>query len=124
MLAAASPRAAPVAVIASPGQRTLWRIAATQIFRSADAGVTWQQRHTGAAAVLTAGAAPSDDVCWVVGRRGLVLRTEDGGQSWKTIAFPASEDLVAVAADGEEAAAVTAAGGRIFRTTDAGVSWR
>ena len=124
MLAAAAPRAAAAAVIASPGQRTLWRIAGTQVFRSGDAGVTWQQRHSGASAQLTAGASPSDDVCWLVGRRGVVLQTKDGGQSWTTITVPGSEDLVAVTADDDKTAAVVAAGGRTLRTTDGGVSWR
>ena len=124
MLVAAAPRAPAAAVIASPGQRTLWRIAGTQVFRSADAGVTWQQRHSGASAQLTAGASPSDDVCWIAGRRGVVLQTKDGGQSWTAITVPGSEDLVAVTADDDKSAAVITAGGRTLRTTDGGVSWR
>tara|TARA_B110000116_G_scaffold265259_2_gene274212 strand:- start:278 stop:478 length:201 start_codon:yes stop_codon:yes gene_type:complete len=56
-----------------------------------------------------AGAAPSDDVAWMVGEQGLVLRTLDGEQ--RSRLNPPTD------------ATVTTADGRQFRTVDAGTEW-
>ena len=71
---------------------------------------------------LTAGAAPSPTVCWIVGRRGTVLLSIDGLQ-WRRLAFPESVDLVAVQASDASAATVTTADNRRFRTADSGQTW-
>ena len=82
----------------------------------------WDGVPTGLAADLTAGAAPSTSVCWVVGRGGVVLLSIDG-RSWRRVAFPEITDLSAVRAADARAAAVTTADGRIFSTSDGGVTW-
>jgi photosystem II stability/assembly factor-like uncharacterized protein len=76
------------------------------------------------AAELTAGAAPSASVCWLVGRAGVVLRTTDG-RTWRRVPFPEMTDLSAVRAidaDGN-VASVSTADGRTFSTTDGGATW-
>ena len=75
-------------------------------------------------AVLIAGIAPSSNVCWLVGWRGVVLKTTDGGQTWTRVAFPEEINLMAVVADDDKVATVTAAGGRQLHTTDGGNTWR
>ena len=95
-----------------------------QVERSVDGGLTWQTQTTGVNAVLMAGVAPSSNVCWLVGWRGVVLKTTDGGQTWTRVAFPEEIDLLAVVADDDKVATVTAAGGRQLHTTDGGRTWR
>jgi hypothetical protein len=91
------------------------------LFRSTD-GSTHPQ-HSGVAADLTAGAAPSATVCWIVGRSGTIVRTIDG-VNWAKVVPPTDADLVAVAADSAEHAIVTTVAGKNFETSDGGTSWR
>lgn len=100
-----------------------WRIAGTTLERSSDAGSTWNAVATGVDAELTALSSPSTAVCWVVGRRGVVLRTTDG-QNFSRVAFPEITDLSAVLASNAQAASVTTSDGRVFATTDGGATWR
>ena len=113
------------AVIPSSDPSVQWRIAGVgQVDRSEDGGVTWQTQATGVSIVVSAGAAPSANICWLVGARGVVLKTVDGGRTWSRVAFPEEVDLVGVAANDDRVATVTAAGGRRFHTTDGGATWR
>lgn len=73
-------------------------------------------------AQLTASAAPSESVCWVVGRGGVVMLTTDG-RTWRRVAFPEITDLSAVRATDARTASVTTADGRMFSTSDGGVTW-
>ena len=110
--------------IPSPDPGVRWRIlAGGHVARSTDRGATWQQQSTGASVMLTAGAAPSATVCWMVGFGGTVVVTTDGG-TWKRAPFPQALDLVAVRASDGSNATVTALDGRTFTTTDGGKSWR
>ena len=74
-------------------------------------------------AVITSGAAPSDSVCWLVGKSGVVLQSTDG-RSWRRVPFPQAVDLVAISAADERLATVTTINGRTFTTADAGKSWK
>jgi hypothetical protein len=113
---------------ASPGIESAdptvrWRLGVPGVVqRSTDRGASWEDLPTGVATDLTAGAAPSTLVCWIVGRQGTVLRTTDG-RLWQRIVFPEAIDLVGVTATDARSAAVTAADGRTFRTVDGGNSW-
>lgn len=109
--------------IVSPDQAHRWRIGASgSIQRSIDGGATWEMLSSGATQHLTAGAAPSPAVCWVVGRGGTVLLSTDG-RTWRPLAFPEYVDLVAVQARDALSAGVTTADGRTFRTADGGRTW-
>jgi hypothetical protein len=108
--------------IVSPDPLVRWRIAGTSVQRSVDGGTTWEPSSTGVSAVLTAGAAPSASVCWLVGRGGVVLRSIDG-RTWQRLAFPAMTDLSAVRAAGAQSASVSTADGRTFDTADGGLTW-
>jgi hypothetical protein len=111
------------ALIVSPDANVRWRLAGRDVERSTDGGRTWQLQATGSEIELLAGAAPAPTVCWIVGRRGLVLRSTDGA-TWQRLPFPeATLDLAAVTARDALDATVTGADGRRYRTTDAGKTW-
>jgi photosystem II stability/assembly factor-like uncharacterized protein len=71
------------------------------IFRSADAGVTWQKVETGTTATFNSGRTLSDGRIILVGNAGLVATSTDNGQSFKIEWSPASRGFSAlVEADG------------------------
>jgi hypothetical protein len=108
--------------IASSDAQVEWRINGALVERSLDGGLTWQVRSTGVSTPLTAGSSPSPNVCWLVGRNGVVLLTTDG-ETWRTLPAPEATDLVAVTAlDGSRATVATSAG-RTYLTQDAGRTW-
>jgi hypothetical protein len=110
--------------ILTPDPAILWRFAGSGfVERSTDGGATWQGEEASAGAVLIAGAAPSADVCWLVGRDGLILMTKDA-KTWKKIAPPVEGDFIAVSAESAPKATVTAADGRKFSTNNGGKKWK
>ena len=72
---------------------------------------------------ISAGSAPSGDVCWLVGRAGTVLLSTDR-QSWQRVNIPEAVDLSRITATDARTATVIAADGRTFSTADGGVTWR
>ncbi len=118
--------------IQSPDPTYRWRmVPPARVQRSIDGGTTWAvvdplpasiRGRDGTPGVLTAGYAPAPDVCWIVGRAGLVLLSTDG-VTWQRRAFPEAIDLVAVRAASATNALVTTADGRQFVSTDGGATW-
>jgi len=120
--AAAREAAAPAEIVA-PGGVARWRIVSgQQIEWSPAARNEWGPATIEAPDVLTAGAAPSATVCWIVGRRGAVYVTTDG-MRFMRVPFPEMSDLVAVTATDERTATVSGADGRSWSTTDQGRTW-
>lgn len=72
---------------------------------------------------LSAGSAPSGNVCWLVGAGGVVLRSTDG-TSFVRVTAPTAANLVRVTATSATLATVVAADGRQFATIDGGATWR
>ena len=100
-----------------------WRLAAGSTIQHLGSDGGWHRQYRALNGALTAGAAPSPRVCWVVGTGGTILRTTDG-EHWQRLDFPTSDNLVAVSAIDASSAAVTAADGRHFATVDGGHTWR
>src|SRR5262249_9026525 len=114
---------ASVVEIATPEPSIRWRIAGGRVVqRSTDAGTNWDTESTGVTSELTAGAAPSSSICWLVGRAAVVLLSTDG-HAWRRVQFPVAVDLIAVRAVDERTASVTTIDGRIFTTRDGGETW-
>jgi hypothetical protein len=110
--------------IVSSNAQVRWRIGPGAIVQhSVDGGATWAAQQIVAGAILTAGSSPSDDVCWLVGRSGMVLRTNDAGRQWQRVPFPETVDILVVTASNALNATVSAADGRRFQTTDGGGTW-
>jgi photosystem II stability/assembly factor-like uncharacterized protein len=91
------------------------------IFRSTDRRV-WQQQGTGVRSDLLAGEAPSNTVCWVVGRHGTILLTTDG-KRWQRIKSPTNADIIGVSALSADVADIVAADGSHLSTFDRGSYW-
>jgi hypothetical protein len=108
--------------VISPDPAVRWRWDSAGIQRSRDAGATWESIPLARAADIAAASAPARDVCWLVGRGGLVLRTVDG-RTFQALLFPEKVDLVGVKATDARSASVTAADGRVLTTTDGGNRW-
>jgi hypothetical protein len=118
--------------IRSPDFNYRWRILPpTGIQRSTDGGTTWSvvdplpvatRAGNGTTTVLTAGSSPSRDICWIVGRAGVVLLSTNGA-TWQRRPFAEAVDLTAVRASDAARAIVIAVDGRQFATADGGVTW-
>jgi photosystem II stability/assembly factor-like uncharacterized protein len=73
---------------------------------------------------LTAGSAPSEKVCWIVGRAGTILLTSDAGSHWAILHSPLDEDLGGVrATDARHATIWNLSNTKVFETADGGFSW-
>ncbi len=113
----------PTLVVVAPDGATTWQVTASGIEKSTDGGSSWTQQ-TGLSGDVTAGAAPSASVCWLVGRRGFILRTVDGGGSWLQLGAPSDADVIGIEALDGERAVVELADGRTLRTEDGGMTWQ
>jgi hypothetical protein len=115
--------AAAVLVVMSPDPSVRWRILnGRTLQRSSDGGLSWQAEKVEIIRPITAGAAPSASVCWLVGQNGLVMLTTDG-RTWQQVAFPQFTALKDVRATDARTATITAADGRVFVTEDGGKTW-
>ena len=108
--------------VASPDGSVVWRFGSQGlIFLSDNSAKDRVVRQTGGE--LLAGAAPSDDVCWIVGKSGIILRTRDRGAHWQIIKPPLDSDFSAIAATDSNNATITTASGQRYITRDGGVTW-
>jgi len=90
--------------------------------RSKDEGVTWEAvALPPQTTMLSGGSAPTNTVCWLVGRAGTVLLSTDG-MVFRQVTKPAEADLASVRATDARSATVRTTDGRTFVTTD-GVTW-
>jgi Photosynthesis system II assembly factor YCF48 len=118
-------KAAQARIIVAPTGTVRWRLGiAGRVERSVDSGVTWVAQNSGVKAELLAGSAPSEVVCWIVGRGATILRTTDGGGHWSKIVSPISGDVAGVQAVDVMTAEIFDANKSVrFVTRDGGVSW-
>ena len=101
-----------------------WRIAGDRIERSNDGGKTWTLMRQSPGDSIAAGSAPSNSVCWFVGRGGRVLLTVNAGATFEDVGLSEPLDLASVAATDARSAMVYSVIGRRFRTEDGGRTWR
>jgi hypothetical protein len=133
-VAALAMKTAPV-LFASPTGKSRWRIGAGgSIERSIDEGRTWQAQPSGVQTDLLAGAAPSEQEAWIVGRSSVILRTTDGIH-WQRLSSPGGAaangppiprpalDWVGITATDALHATIVAGDSRRFTTADGGVTW-
>jgi len=120
----------PLVVLTGPGE-VRWRAGALGwIARSTDGGRTWKAQTSPGQEMWLAGAAPAENVCWLVGMNGAIARTTDG-EHWEKIPPPTAaadangkfpEWLEIIASDASHAT-ITARDRRSFSTSDGGKTW-
>jgi hypothetical protein len=114
---------APVQFSSSAAADVRWRILPQgRVERSGDRGQTWAPVDLGPATTIAAGSAPVANVCWLVGRDGVVLRSTTG-VSFERRPFPGAMALTVVEALDATRATVATAEGRVFTTVDGGATW-
>lgn len=102
-----------------------WRVLASgQVAKAINGSDTWEIVTIRPTVFVLNGAAPSDAVCWLVGRAGVVLLSTDGGVKFQRLVFPDLSDLRSITATDARLAKVTTTDGRVFETEDGGESWR
>ena len=118
-----APAAAPAErrETAQPRAAVAGQLQARDGFAPSLCGPTWPALPTDLVGQITA-AAPSADVCWMVGRAGSVLRSTDH-ETWQRLTVPQSGDLSSITATDARTATVTSTDGRMFSTADGGVTW-
>jgi hypothetical protein len=113
--------------VLAPGGKVLWRIRPKgQIERSSNGGVSWLPQNSGVDVELTAGSAPSESVCWIIGRGGTILKTTDGGGHWSKVAWPNAGEISGIQATDAMHAVVygeTEVMPSRFATNDGGATW-
>ena len=114
----------PKIILASNGT-VRWRVlSAGRIEQSVDSGITWMAQKSGVNVELLAGSAPSEAVCWIVGRSGTILRTTDGGGHWSKVVSPMGGDVAGIqAVDAMTATIFDTAKRARFVTRDGGANW-
>jgi hypothetical protein len=112
-------------IILASNTTVRWRLlSAGRIEQSVDSGITWMPQKSGVKVELLAGWAPSEAVCWIVGRSGTILRTTDGGGHWSKVVSPISGDMGGIRAVDAVTAEIYGANKTArFITHDGGVSW-
>jgi hypothetical protein len=113
-------------LIYSPGAASQWRTGPSGLIEfSSNGGSSWSRQRSGVLVELQTGSAPSDKVCWIVGRIGAIVLTTDGGATWKLISSPLKEDLGGVqASDALHARIWNSRNTKSFETSDGGVTWK
>ena len=101
-----------------------WRIVGDQIQSSTDGGKVWAVLRQNSSDGIVAGSAPTNAVCWFVGRGGRVLLTTDAGATFAEVSLNVPLDLASVAATDARSAMIFSVIGRRFRTNDGGLTWR
>jgi len=122
-LAQAAEQRSGSTIIPTPDPKILWRIAGGNfVERTEDGGATWHGQVADPDAQLTAGSAPTNKICWLVGKAGVIVVTKDSKQ-WKKLPPPVPADFVRVEAKNSSSATVTAADGQKFSTENEGKKW-
>jgi photosystem II stability/assembly factor-like uncharacterized protein len=113
-------------VILASNTTVRWRLlSAGRIEQSVDSGNTWVNQNSGVKVELLEGSAPSEAVCWIVGRSGSILRTTDSGGHWNKVVSPIRGDVAGVqAADAMTAEIFDANKSSRFVTHDGGATWQ
>ena len=67
--------------------------------------------------------APSEKICWAVGRGGVILRVQTAS-AWQQLGSPTDEDIVFIEARDAESATIRTRSGKTYITSDAARTWR
>lgn len=110
--------------IFTPNLQTFWIAGPVgNIQHSSNGGLSVITQNSGVLADLLAGSAPSQTVCWIVGRAGTILLTTDG-EHWSKVGAPGDQDWVGVRATDALHAMIWDKDQRhTYGTSDGGKTW-
>jgi hypothetical protein len=108
---------------ASPDGSVVWHFGSQGVISRSENSAPTRIVRSGMHRELLAGSAPSNDVCWMVGKSGAILRTLDRGAHWQIVKPPLHTDFTSVSATDSNNATVTALYRHNFVTHDGGVTW-
>ena len=115
---------APRAVLVSPVDHSVfWSLQSDGVIYGTHDRKSWAPQYTGLGQEFLAGVAPSNTVCWAVGRKGLILQTTDGTH-WTPISSPTTSDVIGITAAGKDVATIFTASGTSYSTFDGGSNWQ
>jgi photosystem II stability/assembly factor-like uncharacterized protein len=115
---------APHAILISPADHSVyWSLQSNGVISRTNDRKSWTSQSTGLQAELLAGMAPTDTVCWAVGRKGVILLTADGTH-WERIKSPTTSDVTGIVAASKDVATIFTAGGVTYSTFDGGSNWQ
>ena len=121
--AGAMAKETPMKQITSPDGGVVWRFGAGGTILRAENSSTSLAQRSGVTRDLLAASAPSNDVCWIVGKSGAVVRTLDSGAHWQIVRAPSRDDFTAISASDSNNATLIASDGQRYVTHDGGVTW-
>src|SRR5215813_3813870 len=97
------------------------------IYKSYDAGDTWEKLRSPTRRLLLGGIFVDDDRGWIVGAGATIIQTSDGGDTWYQSALPQVEKSVRFTAtsfiDNRKGWAV-GSGGSVYNTVNGGRTWQ
>lgn len=98
------------------------------IYKSTDAGLTWEAQLSGSVTVEAINAIRfiDENVGWAAGNNNIILRTTDGGTTWATVTGPAgqsTDEINVIEVLDRNRAWIGFSDGTLYRTVDAGVNW-
>ncbi len=115
---------APHALLISPADHSIyWSLQNSGVIYRSNDRKSWTPEYTGMPAEFLAGMAPSDKVCWAVGRKGVILLTRDGIH-WERVNSPTASDVIGITAASKDVATIFTAGGVTYSTFDGGSNWQ
>jgi len=109
--------------ISSPDGSVVWQFGGGGAISRSGNSSPWLALRSGVTTDLLAASAPSNDVCWMVGKSGTIVRTLDGGAHLQLIKPHSHDNFTAISATDSNNVIVTAANGQRFSTHDGGVTW-
>jgi photosystem II stability/assembly factor-like uncharacterized protein len=91
-----------------------------KVYRSADAGASWEVSDTGYNGQLYGVVQAAPDALLAYGFGGHVLRSVDGGRNWTALPQTAKHSLIGAASAADGALLLVARDGAVFRSADEG----
>ena len=93
------------------------------VYRSRDAGVTWEKRYTVAWTLPYSGADDEGGI-YLCSHSGRIAQTRDDGESWsETSITPAGDNIQCFGASGDGLLLAAGSPGGAFMSTDRGATW-
>lgn len=111
-------------IVSTPTGDTAWLgCYYSGIWKTTDAGNSWNNISGTDYYDLWALSAPTPDTLYGAGNYGVIIESTDGGESWFELSTPTTQNLRGAYFDGSQTGWVAGYGGLIYYTSNGGQSW-